>query len=260
MKKSRKTRKETALKRENLRNKRQRKRDEVRKENSSSRMIENLEKEVSKPSSIRKYGKGNKVRLFHFTSPMVVKSILRTGLEKGFVWMEETNNVIGKANDLTCIPCITSNPIGSNNGQSNHGCDHKELVRFSFLIDKDDPQLKEYPLWFWNECNEYGYDPLSAHKYYQQHKRTGNNNIQDWFVYEGIIRPEMVESVYLKSNVDGKYYDSKELQTWTWNGLRYETLPEPEVVSFGVCAKYNIYKDYTGYLENNKPPVMSMFG
>ena len=256
MKKSRKKRKEMKLQRVNLRNKRKRKRDVERHKKSSSFMIENLEKEISNPSSVWKYGKGNKVRLYHFTHPLCVKGILQNGLDRGFVWMEDTYNGLlgmGKGDDLICIPCMTSNPIGSNNGQNNTGNKEKELVRFSFLIDKDDPKLKEYPLWIWNECKEYGNDPVSSYKYYQDHNRTGNYNIQSWFVYKGIVRPEMIESVYLKSNVDGKYYDSKELQTWSFNGLRYDDLPEPSKVKRGICKKYSIYKDYTGYLENTKP-------
>jgi hypothetical protein len=251
-KKSRKTRKENKLQRVNLRDKRKRKRDLERHKNSPSFMIENLEKEISIPSSVWKYGKGNKVRLYHFSTPLSVKGILRDGLDRGFIWMEE-NEGRGIGDDLTCIPCMTSNPIGSNNGQNDDtGNTDKELVRFSFLIEKDDPKLKEYPLWFWNECNEYGDDPVSSYKFYQDHKRTGNHNIQSWFVYEGIVRPEMVESVYLKSNVDGKYYDSKELQTWSWNGLRYENLPEPEEVRHLLCKKYSNYKDYTGHLKTPK--------
>ena len=257
MKKSRKT------KSPNLRNKRRRKRENDRKMKDISLVIENLEKEISKPSSVWKYGKGNKVRLFHFTTPRYIKGILQNGLDRGYVWMEQTYDGylgMGKGDDLICVPCMTSNPIGSNNGQSNHtGNQDKELIRFSFLIDKDDPKLKEYPLWFWNECKEYGNDPVSSYKYYQDHNRTGNHNIQSWFVYKGIVRPEMIESFYLKSNVDGKYYDSKELQTWSLNGLRYNDLPEPSKVKRGICKKYSIYKDYTGYLENTKIEYMSMF-
>tara|TARA_B110000881_G_scaffold203143_1_gene203646 strand:+ start:163 stop:972 length:810 start_codon:yes stop_codon:yes gene_type:complete len=264
MKKSRKTRKEMKLQRVNLREKRKRKRDVERHKKSSSFMIENLEKEISKPSSVWKYGKGNKVRLYHFTHPLCVKGILQNGLDRGYVWMEQNDDSYlgkGKGDDLTCVPCMTSNPIGSNNGQSNHtGNQDKELIRFSFLIDKDDPKLKEYPLWFWNECKEYGNDPISSYKYYQIHNISGNNNIQSWFVYLDIVRPEMIESVYLKSSEDGKYYDSNELQTWSWkgsefwgNGLRYNDLPDTSKVNQPIVCKYNIYKDYTGYLENTKP-------
>ena len=262
MGKSRKTKKEKS-KSLNLRNKRRRKRDNDRKMKDISFVIENFEKEISKPSSVDIVN-GNKVRLYHFTHPCYIKGILQDGLNRGFVWMEETYDSdldMGKGDDLICVPCMTSNPIGSDNGQSNlTGVGYKELIRFSFLIDKDDPKLKVYPLWFWNECNGYGYDSVSSYKYYQLHNRTGNNNIQSWFVYLDIVRPEMIESVYLKSSGDGKYYDSNELQTWSWegserwgNGLRYNDLPDTSKVNQPIISKYTIYKDYTGYLENTKP-------
>ena len=63
----------------------------------------------------------------------------------------------------------------------------------------------------------------------------------------------MIESVYLKSSGDGKYYDSNELQTWSWDGLRYNDLPDTSKVNQPIISKYTIYKDYTGYLENTKP-------
>jgi len=244
------SRKELKMKKRNVREKRKRQRDMERYKKSSSYLIENLEKEISKPSSVWKYGKGNQVRLYHFTSPLAVKEMLEKGLSRGFVWMEETS-CMDKGDDLTCIPCMTSNPIGSDNGQNGLGNRDRELVRISFLIDKDDPKLKEYAGWFWNECNEYYDDPVSSYKHYQSHKRTGNNNIQYWFVYEGIVRPEMIESVYLKSDADGKYYDCNELETWTWKGMRYNDLPDK--VEHILCNKYTIYKDYTGYLVNEKP-------
>ena len=244
--------------RNNIRDKRNRKKDWVKNKNSSSFMIENFEKEISKPTSVDIVNE-NKVRLYHFTHPVYVKSVLQNGLERGYVWMEEASGNGVDVSDVICVPCMTTNSTGSNNGQSNLTENNdKELVRFSFLVDKDDPKLKAYPLWFWNELIEYGYDPASAHTYYQQHKRTGNNNIQDWFVYLDIVRPEMIESVYLKSNVDGKYYESKKLQTWSWSGLRFDDLPDAGVVKPVMCSKYNIHKDYTGYLENNKPADMSM--
>ena len=262
MGKSRKTKKEKS-KSLNLRNKRRRKRDNDRKMKDISFVIENLEKEISNPSSVWKYGKGNKVRLYHFTHPLCVKGILQNGLDRGIIHMEENYESLldmGKGDDLICVPCMTSNPIVSKNGQSRHGNQDKELIRFSFLIDKDDPKLKEYKLWFWNECMEYRNDPVSSYKYYQLHNRTGNNNIQSWFVYLDIVRPEMIESVYLKSSGDGKYYDSNELQTWSWegserwgNGLRYNDLPDTSKVNQPIISKYTIYKDYTGYLENTKP-------
>ena len=240
------------MKKRNLRDKRRRNKEVQRYENSIDGLIENLEKEITKSSSVLEYVDGNKVRLYHFTCPMCVKMILEKGLNKGFVWMEETSN-LGKGDDLTNIPCMTANAVGSANGQSRNDKD-KELVRISFLVDKNDPKLKEYAGWFWNECNEYYDEPASAYTHYINHKFSGNNNIQDWFVYEGTVRPEMIESVSLKSNADGKYYDCEELETWTWNGLRYNDLPDS--VKHVLCTKYTIYKDYTGYLENERPDYL----
>ena len=254
MKKSRKTKKEKS-KSLNLRNKRRRKRDNDRKMKDISFVIENFEKEISKPSSVDIVN-GNKVRLYHFTHPCYIKGILQDGLNRGFVWMEETYDSdldMGKGDDLICVPCMTSNPIGSDNGQSNlTGNGDKELVRFSFLIDKDDLKIKQYSLWFWNELLEYFDDPIKSYDFYNKHKVSGKYNIQDWFVYLDVVRPEMIESVYLKSNRDGKYYNNDELDMWSWNGLRYEDLPEPSQVLHSVRSKYTIYKDYTGYLENTK--------
>ena len=259
MKKSRKTKKEKS-KSLNLRNKRRRKRDNDRKMKDISFVIENFEKEISKPSSVDIVN-GNKVRLYHFTHPCYIKGILQDGLNRGFVWMEETYDSdldMGKGDDLICVPCMTSNPIGSDNGQSNlTGDGDKELVRFSFLIDKDDLKIKQYSLWFWNELLEYFDDPIKSYDFYNKHKVSGKYNIQDWFVYLDVVRPEMIESVYLKSNRDGKYYDSNEIETWSWNGLRYKDLPEPSEVQHELRGKYSIYKDYTGYLENtNHIPCM----
>ena len=80
---------------------------------------------------------------------------------------------------------------------------------------------------------------------------SGNNNIHDWFVYEGIVRPELIECVSLKSSANGKYYDKNEVKTWSWNGIRYNELPDRVIEE--MSSKYNIYKDYTGYLENERP-------
>ena len=247
------SRKEMKMKKRNLRDKRKRNKEVQRYENSIDGLIENLEKEITKSSSVLENVDGNKVRLYHFCSPLSVKGILEKGLNRGFVWMEETSS-LGKGDDLTCIPCMTANAVGSDNGQNSLENRDKELVRISFLVDKDDPKLKEYAGWFWNECNEYFDDPVSAYTHYNHHKRTGNNNIQDWFVYEGTVRPEMIESVSLKSSADGKYYDCEELETWTWNGLRYNDLPDNVV--HRMCAKHTIYKDYTGYLENERPDYL----
>ena len=247
------SRKEMKMKKRNLRDKRRREREMERYENSTNGLIENLEKEISKSSSVLENVDGNKVRLYHFCSPLSVKEIIEKGLDRGFVWMEE-KGCMGKGNDLTNIPCMTANAVGSDNGQNGMGNRDKELVRISFLVDKNDPKLKEYAGWFCNECKEYFDDLTSAYEHYNHHKRTGNNNIQDWFVYEGTVGPEMIESVSLKSSANGKYYDCNELETWTWNEMRYNDLPDS--VNHILCTKYNIYKDYTGHLENERPDYL----
>ncbi len=70
------SRKEMKMKKRNLRDKRRRNKEVQRYENSIDGLIENLEKEITKSSSVLENVDGNKVRLYHFCSPLSVKGIL----------------------------------------------------------------------------------------------------------------------------------------------------------------------------------------
>lgn len=186
-----------------------------------------------------------KVRLYHFTKPYCLGSILKNGLIRGDT-IANPNVLIG----YNCPNLTSENEFHNPANIPSNYFQETDYIRLEVYFDEDDKNIVNYG-WF-----DKTYVNNTNRKIIEQCNREGksNGNIDKQFLYKGEIKPSMIWKIS-KWNKETRYWDrlskqevSNYCRSYDPSALSFNGINQPCLDLARLSGAHLGNRDFTGVL------------